>query len=109
MSATGPPGEDIAETLPDVGAAGGPGGISDHRRRAALGAGRERRIPRANLARMAERRAGELQRRGMRIGAGPDVVPVEDELPEGAVPARWRRGKDSVPEAIGCRVGVGIE
>ena len=61
---------------------------SDHGRRRALGAGRELGTPAADQAGVAEGRAGELERGGVRVVGGDDVVPVEDVLAERVVPAR---------------------
>ena len=54
-------------------------------------------VPAAHGARVADRRAGELERVRMWVWADPDVVPVEDVLAEGCVPPR--RGGDSVASA----------
>src|SRR5436190_12085768 len=53
---------------------------------------------------MAKSGPREFQRKGMRIGALADVLPVEDVLTELPVPPR-RIGADvGTPEAVGCRV-----
>jgi putative spermidine/putrescine transport system ATP-binding protein len=66
-------------------------------------------VPPAHLAGTAERRPRELQSRGVRIRGGADVVPVEDVLPEGGIPARLPRGQGHAGEAGRRRVGVGVE
>jgi hypothetical protein len=56
------------------------GAALDDRRRRTLRAARQRRVPAAHHARVAEGRAGERERRPVRVGAGNDVVPVQHVL-----------------------------
>src|SRR3954453_13957056 len=77
---------------------------SPDRRRNTLGSRGQRRVPLARRAGVAKSGPGEFQRKGMRIGALADVLPVEDVLPELPVPP-CRSGADvGTREAVGCRV-----
>jgi hypothetical protein len=60
---------------------------SGNRWRVALHAGPEGGVPAADPATVRNCRAGEGQRGSVWIRAGPDVVPVKDELAERLVPA----------------------
>ena len=54
---------------------------------------------------MTERRAGELEPGRVRVGAGADIVPVEDVLAERRVPARGSEGESVAsanPSGAGC-------
>ena len=62
-----------------------------HRRRSSLRAGGQAGIPAADLAGVLEGGPGELQRHRPRVRGSPDVVPVQDVLPQGGVPARGGR------------------
>src|SRR5258708_39839452 len=66
-------------------------------------------MPVAHRARVPECRAGELQRRGRRIGMRADVVPVEDVLAEGGVPPCGRGRESLAGEVLRGGIGVGVE
>src|SRR5262249_37651738 len=72
----------------------GEGSLRDWWRRA-FGACRERLLPATYEASVLEHRAGEFERKGVRIVVSAHVVPVEDEetelfAPARRVPGRWR-------------------
>ena len=83
--------------------------VSDERRRVSIGTRGESGIPCAHRAGVTERSAGELERQSSWIGAGADIVPVEDVLAQGSVPAGLWHGEPRAAEVVWCRVGVGIE
>ena len=58
---------------------------------------------------MLERRASELECVGVRIGRDADVLPVEDVLPQPAVPAGRRGIEGGIAKAVGGGVRVGVE
>src|ERR1700722_6657012 len=86
-----------------------PPGMSADGGRPAFGGCRQLWVPSAHLARVAERGAGELQGRRARIGGGADLVPVQDVLAQGLVPAGTGRGQASAAEGGRCRVRIGVE
>src|SRR5690348_6103741 len=59
----------------------------------AFGAGGQFGVPSAYQAGVLERGADEVHRCGTRVGGGADVVPVQDVLAQGLVPACSRRGQ----------------
>jgi putative spermidine/putrescine transport system ATP-binding protein len=80
-----------------------------HGRRCSVRAAGQRRVPPAYLAGVAERRSRELYGRRVGIRGGADVVPFQDVLAEGAIPARLRRGQGHAGEAIRRRMRVGVK
>jgi len=80
-----------------------------HRRRCSVRARGQRSVPPAHLAGMAERRPGELKCRRVGIPGGPNVVPVEDVLAKGGVPAGLPRRQSHAGEAARRRMRVGVE
>jgi hypothetical protein len=84
-------------------------GLSPDGGRPAFGGCRQLCVPSAHLAGVAECGAGELQSFRARIGGGADVVPVQDVLAQGLVPAGTGRGQAGAAEGRRRRVGVGVE
>src|SRR3954463_15996128 len=80
---------------------------SHHGRRIALHARRQRRIPLAHDARVAEGRARELHRVRVRVGGRAHVLLVEDELAQLAVPVRGRRRQGGGLEGLARGGGGG--
>ena len=87
----------------------GPGLVSPNGGRPAFGAGGQLGVPSAYQAGVLERGAGELYRRGARVGGGADVVPVQDVLAQGLVPAGGGRGQAGARKAGRRRVREGEE
>ncbi len=76
------------------------------RRRRAVGARCERRIPATHRAAVPDGRAAEVERGRVRIGGAHDVVPVEDELaerPRPSAPPRARASPPRTPRAPDAR------
>ena len=70
---------------------------------------KQRRVPVAHDAGVVERRAEELERRGMRVGARARVLPVEHEQAHLRLPAGGFGRQLALVEALGRRVGIRIE
>src|SRR3954453_23966916 len=75
-----------------------PAGLPD-RRRNSICRGGESGVPPAHPAGVAECGAGEFHRRGVRIGALPDVVPGEHVLAELCIPMAPGGAQVRIPEA----------
>jgi hypothetical protein len=82
---------------------------SGKRRRIALKARRQSRIPGAEEAGVAERGLGELDASRMGMGARADIGPIEEVLTEGRIPVgRLGRERQRL-KTLGCRMGVRVE
>src|SRR6476660_6782454 len=82
---------------------------SNDRRWVAVRALRESRVPPTDRAGVIESRARELEAQGARIGALPDVVPLEHELAEVDVPVSGIGRQLTVLEPLGRGVSEGVE